>query len=57
MLYLVKDNTGMILVCNAISITLYKGRYTDAMASLKNLGDGKLRMDSYRDGQYRQPVV
>ena len=42
---------------DADMITLYKGRYTDAMASLKNLGDGKLRMDSYRDGQYRQPVV
>jgi len=36
---------------------LYKDRYTQSIALLKNLGDGKLRMDSYRDGQYRQPVV
>ena len=42
---------------DADMIALYKGRYTEAMASLKNLGDGKLRMDAYRDGQYRQPVV
>jgi hypothetical protein len=42
---------------DADMVALYKGRFTEAMASLKNLGDGKLRMDSYRDGQYRQPVV
>jgi len=38
-------------------VALYKERYDQAMASLKNLGDGKLRMDAYRDGQFRQPVV
>ena len=35
---------------------LYKDRYVQAMALLKNLGDGKLRMDAYRDGQVRIPV-
>jgi len=35
---------------------LYKDRFTQAIASLKNLGDGKLRMDAYRDGQVRVPV-
>jgi hypothetical protein len=36
---------------------LYKDRYVQAIASLKNLGDGKLRMDAYRDGQVRTQVV
>ena len=45
----VKGDTDMV--------ALYKDRYDQAMASLKNLGDGKLRMDAYRDGQFRQPVV
>jgi len=35
---------------------LYKDRFTQAIASLKNLGDGKLRMDAYRDGQVRVAV-
>ena len=42
---------------DADMVALYKERYDQAMASLKNLGDGKLRMDAYRDGQFRQPVV
>jgi len=36
---------------------LYKDRYTQSIALLKNLGDGKLRMDAYRDGQVRIPVA
>ena len=36
---------------------LYKDRYLQAMTLLKNLGDGKLRMDAYRDGQVRIPVA
>ncbi len=36
---------------------LYKDRYVQAMTLLKNLGDGKLRMDAYRDGQVRIPVA
>ena len=35
---------------------LYKDRYVQAIALLKNLGDGKLRMDAYRDGQVRVAV-
>jgi hypothetical protein len=34
----------------------YKARYDEAMALLKQLGDGKDRMDSYRSGQVRYPV-
>ena len=38
-------------------VTLYKERYESAIFLLKNLGDGKQRMDAYRDGQVRNPVV
>lgn len=38
-------------------VTLYKDRYESSMFLLKNLGDGKQRMDAYRDGQVRVPVV
>ena len=37
-------------------LKLYSDRYTQAIALLKNLGDGKLRMDAYRDGQVRIAV-
>jgi len=37
-------------------IAMYKDLYTQSIALLKNLGDGKLRMDAYRDGQVRIPV-
>jgi hypothetical protein len=35
---------------------LYKDRYVQAIALLKNLGDGKQRGDAYRDGQLRISV-
>jgi len=35
---------------------LYQDRYTESIALLKNLGDGKQRMDAYRDGQVRLQV-
>ena len=34
----------------------YQKRYDDAMAILKELGDGKNRQDAYRSGQVRYPV-
>ena len=37
-------------------LALYRGMYDEALALLKNLGDGKQRMDAYRDGQVRNPV-
>jgi hypothetical protein len=39
------------------TVNFYKDMYTSSIALLKNLGDGKLRMDAYRDGQLRLPVV
>jgi hypothetical protein len=35
---------------------LYQERYVQAIALLKNLGDGKQRADAYRDGQVRTQV-
>lgn len=37
-------------------IAVYKQRYDEAMALLKQLGDGKDRGDAYRDGQVKYPV-
>jgi len=37
-------------------VALVNQRYVQAIALLKNLGDGKQRMDAYRDGQTRIPV-
>ena len=37
-------------------VKLYQDRYVQAIALLKNLGDGKQRADSYRDGQIRVQV-
>lgn len=37
-------------------VNLYRTRYQESLVLLKNLGDGKLRMDTYRDGQVRYPV-
>jgi len=38
-------------------VQLYQQQFTQSLALLKNLGDGKQRMDAYRDGQVRNPVV
>jgi hypothetical protein len=38
-------------------ITFYQNMYDQSILLLKNLGDGKQRTDSYRDGQVRNPVV
>ena len=37
-------------------VKLYQDMYLQSVALLKNLGDGKQRMDAYRDGQVRIPV-
>lgn len=37
-------------------VKLYQDMYAQAIALLKNLGDGKQRMDAYRDGQVRIQV-
>ena len=37
-------------------VKLYQDMYLQSIALLKNLGDGKQRMDAYRDGQVRIPV-
>ena len=37
-------------------IGLYDGKYKEALALAKRLGDGMERQDAYRSGQYRQVV-
>jgi hypothetical protein len=37
-------------------VKLYQQRYDEAMAMLKQLGEGKNRQDMYRSGQIRYPV-
>lgn len=37
-------------------VKLYQDMYVQSIALLKNLGDGKQRMDAYRDGQTRVEV-
>lgn len=37
-------------------VQMYQTLYVQAIGLLKNLGDGKQRMDAYRDGQVRIPV-
>lgn len=38
-------------------LAVYDGKYKEALALAKRLGDGMERQDAYRSGQYRQPVV
>lgn len=38
-------------------VELYMQEFGKSMLLLKNLGDGKQRMDAYRDGQVRNPVI
>ena len=38
-------------------MALYDGKYKEALALAKRLGDGLERQDSYRSGQYRQKVT
>lgn len=37
-------------------VQLYQTMYLQAIGLLKNLGDGKLRQDAYRSGQFREKV-
>lgn len=37
-------------------VQMYEKLYLEALALLKNLGDGKQRQDAYRSGQVRMPV-
>ena len=37
-------------------MAFYAGKYNEAMAMAKRLGDGLERQDAYRSGQARNPV-
>jgi hypothetical protein len=47
---------ALFMKSDADTMNVYKARYDDAMAELKQLGDGKNRQDAYRSGQVRYPV-
>jgi hypothetical protein len=38
-------------------VKLYEDRYIQSIALLKNMADGKLREDAYRDGQVKVKVA
>jgi len=38
-------------------VALYNGKYSEALALAKRLGDGMERQDAYRSGQFRQAVT
>jgi len=38
-------------------LAVYEGKYKEALALAKRLGDGMERQDAYRSGQYRQAVT
>ena len=38
-------------------LSFYDNKYKEALALAKRLGDGMERMDAFRSGQFRQPVV
>jgi hypothetical protein len=38
-------------------LAVYDGKYKEALALAKRLGDGMERGDAYRDGQYKQKVT
>jgi hypothetical protein len=52
---LVEANTFM--KGEADMTALYNGKYSEALALAKRLGDGMERQDAYRSGQYRQAVT
>ena len=63
------DNYDPVLLCGSLveaitfmkgeadMVALYNGKYTEALAQAKRLGDGLERGDAYRDGQYKQKVI
>jgi hypothetical protein len=38
-------------------LSVYEGKYKEALGLAKRLGDGMERQDAYRSGQYRQAVT
>jgi hypothetical protein len=36
---------------------MYEAKYQEALMQAKRLGDGLMREDAYRSGQFKQPVT
>jgi hypothetical protein len=47
---------GRFMKEEADIMTMYQNQFNESFLLLKNLGDGKNRMDAYRSGQVRNPV-
>lgn len=47
---------GRFMKEEADIVTMYQNQFNESFLLLKNLGDGKNRMDAYRSGQVRTPV-
>ncbi len=47
---------GRFMKEEADIMTMYQNQFNESFLLLKNLGDGKNRMDAYRSGQVRTPV-
>jgi hypothetical protein len=56
LLYGVLVEAYIYLKGEADVLTMYTSKYNEALALLKQLGDGKQRQDAYRSGQARVPV-
>ena len=50
-------NGGYNFTSGSFKMALYNGKYQEALALAKRLGDGMERQDAYRSGQYRQAVT
>jgi len=57
LLYGALVEAAIFMKAEAETLTVYQAKYAEALAQAKRLGDGMQRGDSYRDGQYRQPVT
>ena len=42
---------------DTFKMALYDGKYKEALAQAKRLGDGMERSDAYRSGQFRLPPL
>ena len=56
LLYGVLRETGVFMKTEPDILEMYEKKYMEAMDQLKQLGDGKNRMDAYRNTQVRVPV-
>jgi hypothetical protein len=57
LLYGALFEAAIFMKADTETLTLYQGKYADAIMQAKRLGDGLQREDAYRSGQFKQPVT